>query len=68
MVLVSATVNSLPQTGLLAFVKAEDIAKFDGSDEIFDTHQPFRSWLNTSAALNISFIKPTLEVSQFPMS
>ena len=40
--LVSAMVNSLPQTGLLASVKAELVAKFSGSEVILVTHQPVK--------------------------
>ena len=40
---VSATVNSLPQSGLLAVVRAELVAKSVGSDVMPETHQPVRS-------------------------
>ena len=41
--LVSATVNSFPQRGLLASVKSEFVANVCGSDEKLETHQLVKS-------------------------
>ena len=65
---VSATVNSLPHSGIFEELKDEfSPAKSDGSDDIEDTHHPVRSWLNAVAWLNIGPIKVTLEVFQPPI-
>ena len=42
--------GQVPQRGLLASVSPEDEAKSDGSDVIFVTHHPVKSWLNTDAS------------------
>ena len=54
----------VPQTGLFSFDRGELVAKPDGSEVIFVTHQPDKSWLNAVVSLNISSILVTLEVSQ----
>ena len=41
---VSATVNSFPQRGLFASIRADDkLTNSAGSDVILDTHQPVKS-------------------------
>ena len=52
--LVSATVNSFPQTGLLDSANAEFREKKSGSDVTSVTHQPERSWLNDEVFLWIT--------------
>ena len=41
--IVHDTVGHVPQIGLLAFVNEEFVAKLDGSEVIFVTHQPDKS-------------------------
>ena len=54
--------GQVPQTGLLAFVSAEDVAKLAGSANILVTHQLVKSSLNEVVLLNILCILVTFEV------
>ena len=54
--------------GLFEFVREDPEAKSLGSDEILETHQVDKSWLNEDAPLNIPGIPVTFEVFQLLIS
>ena len=66
--IVHDTVGHVPHTGLLASISDEFAAKLKGSEVIFVTHQPDKSWLKSVASLNISVIVVTSEESQSAIS